>query len=86
MRDFSWALGDVCLPDRLESVYSLGVLLPDLHNLSKATFADDLEQIEGFDSEWFIANGLEVYFKVEGPGSGCGAVPLVRGMLLRRRM
>ena len=65
MRDLPWALGDVCLPDCLERIYSLCIFLPHLHHFSKTALPNDFEQIEGFDRQRFASDGAEIYFEME---------------------
>ena len=43
VRDFARTGGNVRLADRLESVYAVRVLLPDLHNFAERAFPNDLE-------------------------------------------
>lgn len=66
MGDLAWPLGNMCLPNRLESVDSLGILLPHLHDLSKAAFSNNLEQLELVDDKGLISARLEVDFEMEG--------------------
>lgn len=66
MRNLAWALGDVGLPDSLERIYSLRILLPHLHHFPKTTLPNDFEQIEGLDRQRFASDGAEIYFEVEG--------------------
>lgn len=79
--DLTGTRRDVCLADSLESIDSLSILLADLHNLSEATLANDLEQIKGFNSQSLVSERLVVNFEMEGSGSGCSSVPLLRGVL-----
>jgi hypothetical protein len=83
VRNFTGTLCDVGFTDCFESVYSLRVLLPDLHDLTKATLSYYFEQVEGFNCQRFVADGFEVNLEMEGPGSGSGVIPLIRCMLLR---
>lgn len=43
MRDLPRTSSDVRFPDRLQRIHTLGILLPDLHNLAKRALPDDLE-------------------------------------------
>jgi hypothetical protein len=81
MCDFSRSLSDMRFPYSFESIDTLCVLFPDLHDLSETALADDLEQIERIDGQRVVATGLEVDFEMEGARSSCSCVPLVRGVL-----
>jgi len=63
--DLPWALCDMGFPYCLQRIYSLSVLLPDLHHLSKAALANDLEQVERFDRQGFAADRTEGNLQVE---------------------
>jgi len=65
MSYFPGTLGDVGLPDRLERIYPLCVLLADLHDFTEAAFPDNCEKFEGFDRQRFVAGLFEVDFKME---------------------
>lgn len=75
--DFSWALGNVCLADRLQGIDTLRILFPDLHDLAKAALADDFKEIKGLDGERFIAAGFEVNLEVERARTSSGGIPLI---------
>ena len=64
--DLAWPLSDMRFADGFECVYTLGILLLDLHDLAEASFSDDLEQIELIDGERLVATGLEDDLEVEG--------------------
>ena len=51
--------------NRLESIDSRSVLLPDLHDLSEAAFADDFKQLELIDGHGLVSAWLEVDLEVE---------------------
>ena len=85
MRDFTGALCYVCFTYCFESIYSLCVLLPDLHDFTKAALSYYFEQVEGFNCQRLVTDGLEVNLEMERPGSSSGVVPLVRCMLIRSR-
>jgi hypothetical protein len=81
MSDLPGALRDVRLANSLECVYPLRVLLANLHHFTETALSNYFEEIKGFDCEWFIADGLEIYLEVERTRTGSGAVPLVGGVL-----
>lgn len=81
MGDFSGTLGDMSLPDRLECVYTLSVLLADLHDFAKAPLSDDLEKVERIDCQRLVACLFEIDLEVERTGTCSGAIPLVRCVL-----
>ena len=81
VRDFARARRDVRLADRLEGVYPVRVLLPDLHHLPERALPDDLEEVELLDREPLVARRLEVDLEVER-ARACGrGVPLIRCVL-----
>ena len=86
VRDLARPLRDIRFTDGLEGVYPLRVLLPDLHDLSEAALANDLEQVELLYCERLMPRGLEVDFEVERAVPGRSRVPLVRGPLHEIRM
>ena len=65
MCDFAGPTSDMRLPNSLEGVHPLRVLLPDLHHLPEAAFANHFEQVKCFDCERFIAKLLEIDFEVK---------------------
>ncbi len=44
--------------DRLESIDTLGVLFPNLHDLSEGTFPDHFEQVERVDRQGLMPSRL----------------------------
>ena len=81
MGDFAWSRRDVGLADGFERVYTLCVLLPDLHHLPERTLSDDLEQVERLDRQRLGARRLEVDLEMEGARAGGRGVPLVGGVV-----
>ena len=77
MRNLARARSYVRLADRLESVYAVRVLLPDLHNFAERAFPNDLQQIELFDREPLVTKRLEVNLEVERARARSSVVPLV---------
>jgi len=75
--NFARTLRDVCFADCLQGIYPLGVLLANLHDLTKTTLSNDFEQIEGFNCERLVADGFEVNFEMERPRSSYGIIPLI---------
>lgn len=66
MSDLSRSRGDVGFADRLESVYTLGVFLPDLHHLPKGTLANHFEKIESINGKRNVPGRFEIDLEVEG--------------------
>jgi hypothetical protein len=77
MGNFPWPASDMRLPNSLEGVDPLCVLLPNLHHFPKAPLTDHFEQIECFDREQLVAELLKVDFEVERAGTVGRCVPLV---------
>lgn len=65
MRDFSRSRSDIGFSNGLESVYTLCILLSNLHNLSETSLSNNFEQIELVNSERLMAGGFKVHFEVE---------------------
>ena len=65
------------LADGFQGVYSLGVFLSDLHDLSETAFADDLEQIERLYGQRLVTQLFEVNLQVEGARAVGSRVPLI---------
>jgi hypothetical protein len=79
--DFSRSLCNMRFADGFECVDTLCVLLPNLHHLAEATFANYFKKIKRIDCEALVAGRFEIYFEVERTRACGGTVPLVRGML-----
>jgi hypothetical protein len=76
--DLFRALGDMGLPNGLQGINPLRVLLLDLQD----ALGDNFEEIERLDCEWFLlAYGPEVNLEVEGARAVRSGVPLVRAVL-----
>ena len=81
VRNLAGARRDVRLADRLEGVYPVRVLLPDLHHFPERALPDDLEEVELLDREPLVTRRLEVDLEVERARARGRGVPLIRCVL-----
>lgn len=58
MRDLARSTCYVGFANRFESVDALGILLANLHHLSKGPFPNHFEEVERVDGESFMPSGL----------------------------
>jgi hypothetical protein len=77
MRDFARSRGNVRLADRLESVDTVSVLLPNLHDLAEGALSDDLEKLERVDRQGIGSTGrLKLDVEVKGTRANDGLMPI----------
>ena len=85
MCDLTRTTGDVGFANRLERVDALGVFLADLHDFSKRSFPDHVQQVERVNRQGLMASGLVRNGEVERSRARCSGVPLIGDMLQARR-
>lgn len=64
--NFTRTLSDMSFTYCLQSIDTLSVLFPDLHDLAETALPNDSEEIECFDSKGFMTTGFEIDLEMEG--------------------